>query len=279
MVRSHTRWFLTLAVALLGAVPAVSAQAPRLTLDELIKNGAQYQDRIVQLRGQLDNCYSSCNFCPEGTTTETFDDAICLSLVFGAQVPGDALPSGTAHDSMAMMYRFAVVTLEAQFTAACIFANGKLVYGAPNNPFFFQKGADKQEGGCFIPRPADLSEARIVQVHARRTLVDGLIDPQSIYDELVAPDPDERAAILAEWDRTQVTKQPEIFTVKDKQMAADFAVSGDNYDGLACWCNEASCDGKWPTHLVFSMNSPANPFFCWVLKKTPEGWRVLPDGV
>jgi hypothetical protein len=115
-----------------------------------------------------------------------------------------------------------------------------------------------------------------LQVHARKTVLNGLIDPaNAIYDEVVPADSADRDAVLAEWDNTLLTTHPEVFTVNDKQRSADIAP--DNVDGLACWCLEASCDGRWPTHLVFGMNSPANPFDCWIIRKTPNGWRVLPN--
>lgn len=270
MVWSQVCWLLTLAVALLAGVPAMAAQAPRLTIDELIKNGARYQNRVVQLRGQLDNCYGACSFCPEGTTRETLRDTLCLSLVFGPQVPGDLRLSRSANDLMTAMYRFAVVTIEARFTADCIFRDGKLVYANSARP-----GAD--EGICFSVGPVDLSFGRVLQVHARKTVLDGLIDTQWIYDELVPAEPGERTEMLAEFESTVGSINPEVFAVKDKQMAADFAVDGSNYDGVGCWCFEASCEGRWPTHLVFGMNSPASPFRCWLMRKTPNGWRVLPD--
>jgi hypothetical protein len=270
----HIRSLLGLAFGVMPfAALAAVAPVPALTIEQLVEDGARYQGRTVQIRGQLNNCHGACEICPEGTTTQTLRDAICLSLVFGPQVPGDTAISGTDHDLMTTMYRFAVVTIEARFTAACVHGpGGKLLYFGPIGTGVVATDTGK-EVICLSHGPVDLSQGQVLQVHSRKTVLDGLVDPQSIWDELVPADPDERDAVLGEWDRTAGTTYPEVFTVKDKQKQADIAP--DNYDGLACSCLESSCVGRWPTHLVFGMNSPANPFYCWIIKKTASGWRVL----
>jgi len=223
MVPRPARCLLTLSFGLFAWIPPASAaEAPNLTIEQVIQEGDRYQGQMVRIRGQSDNCYGECALCPEGTTTDNFRRATCLSLVIG-----EAQLSSTVHDLMKTMYRFAVVTIEARFTSGCIYGpGGRILYAGPRSAAVYNESTGKQHIVCFNHlRPSDLSEARIIQVHARKTVFNGLIDPQWIWDELVPADSGERDAVLAEWDRAAGTAYPEVFTVKDKERQADIALT------------------------------------------------------
>ena len=249
---------------------AEAAQPTLVTVDQIKTNWQRYDGRLVTVRGQLDNCFNGiygigCMLCPEQMTTWEPND--CLSLEFASEV---APPRVDQQRSMRVVsvqqetYRFATVTVEALLDATWL--TDRSGNSVKPDPPLFHDGA-----------PPNLRDARVLQVHTRKSARDGL-GPSGA--PLTLASPQEREAMLAAFavvyppDRIYTR---EAFAIELSQADLQDRQSGDPYipDGAICMCVTDDCQNLWPTRWFLGMKSPANPFRCWTLQKIDGQWRLL----
>jgi hypothetical protein len=231
-------------------IPSVAlAEATPVTIAQLLSDPGHYRNAQVIVRGQIDNCIAlSCNLCPEEMTTDSFDYTRCVVLEFDNF-------SGSRDDVetpgvMEQAFRFATVTITAEFDPSMLLR-------------------EVIPGG----RGIGLVDARVQQVHSRRSARNGLV---GIYDygKLVEPPPGEigamREAFLRDGAQNFGKLQTAIFWVdvgSGEQPAEKIEASG-----LACVCIRYICAGQWPKRLFSGFESPANPFQCDLLVKKGGKW-------
>jgi hypothetical protein len=256
MVRQLVLRILALAfIALAVSLPSIAeaAQASRVTIQELKKNWNRYNGKTVQVRGQIDGCgtFDACQICPEDMTNATFDSIKCLLIAFVPDVNRSALDLQT-NFLMQEAHRFATVTVIAHFNGTCL-------------------GPDVlcNDG------PADLNDARVLEIHSRKSAVDGLLGGRPL-GRLMPVLLDERAEMLAEFTAVLPLYSGSPSEVFRANLEDDLKDNPDLPNGVVCVCLERSCEGHWPTQLIERINSPANPFHCWMMIKKESGWRVLP---
>jgi hypothetical protein len=257
MVKAVFHTVIVALVVILAALPDLSdaAQSSTLTIRDLKQNWQRYDGRTVQLRGQIGGCGSVCDFCPLEMTTATYDSLRCIHIYFGRQNSDPT--ERIVHILTGQVYRFAEVTIEARFTALCLL----------------------DEMGHFVgdmlctDGPANLDNVRVLAVHARRptpnVLFGGMPEP------LLPAPPTEREAMLAEYKAINPTDLPwevEMFVVQYDPATTQDA-DPQRPDGLGCVCLTGSCEGRWPKILLIG---PADPYQCWFMRKTANGWRVVP---
>jgi hypothetical protein len=247
---------------IVSALPNVSeaAQSPTLTISQLKQNWQRYDGRTVQLRGQFGGCGAVCDFCPLGMTNATYDPFRCIQLFFGRQNSDPT--ERVVHILTGQVYRFAEVTIEARFNAVCLLD---------------EMGHFVGDMAC-TDGPANLDNVRVLTVHARRPI------PNVVFggtpEPLVPAPPAERDAMLAEYRAINPTDLPwpvEMFLVQypkeEPGTIPDPYPDPQRPDGLGCMCLTDLCEGRWPKMLLVG---PADPYQCWFMRKTANGWRVMP---
>jgi hypothetical protein len=257
-------WLVTFMVMTTGAAASLTNE---VTIHELKQNWRHYDGKKVQLRGQLDRCVGTwrCNICPEEMTRQSYNWNLCIPVSFGHQHKQntDFLDEQTDY-LMQRLYRFATVTIEAKFSALCLWD---------------EKG--NQVGGVICTDgPANLDEARILQVHSRKTAQDGLIDPDEVKGLLKPAVGADREEMFREFQSVVwYGHEMEMFKVQLNEGDIQNKKRGDQHivDGVGCVCLAESCEGQWPREAYFGMNSPANPFICWLMQKKERGWRLIPE--
>jgi hypothetical protein len=235
-------------ISILAFAFCAAASAEPLTVHQLMRSPDRYADQTVRVTGQVDNCIArSCSLCPAEMTRETFDAHDCFNLSF------DGFPDRDGNDARAQMdaaFRFATVILEAHFDPGCI-----------------------ERGSC-VDREGGLSDARVMQVIARKPAAEGLV---SWYREgrLLDPGPEDRRLMTAEWDK--LAGRPD--TGLKLFIVEDYSLQHGNMRevGLGCVCYAQSCDGTWPAHYFGGFNAPGNPYRCYEMAKFADGWELLPD--
>jgi hypothetical protein len=240
---------------------ASAAAAPRkLTLEQLIADPQRYTDGDnmiqVRVRGQLDNCIGhTCQLCPEDMTPASFDRKRCLHTSFAGQDSDDG-PTWRAAELSRQVYRFATITIDAWFDPVCLPGYKPEVYCTGDRAF---------------------REARVVELHSRKTARDGLVGFH-LYGELVAAPEADRVAMLAAYARAGFVSHWEDEPVALITPKVHSALEG-HVIGVVCACREPDCADKLPTRHFAGMESPANPFYCRHMEKGPQGWAyaAAPD--
>lgn len=244
---------------------ADAAQEPRLRIETLRKNWQRYEGRTVQIRGQVDNCNEHCALCPEDMTSATYNANRCLSLEFGPEESRGTLVGSQPNLAMQVAYRFATITVAARLNAQCLFD---------------ENGMPVTKSVCIFDNPTpNLRAGRVLQVHARKSARDGLAT--YVFGPLAPAAPEDRGAMLAEFNAVVWGDYatPQMFTARLPVGIISDRQRGYTYvgDGMGCVCLDDSCEGRWPTRLFPGMNSAGNPFKCWQMIKTENGWRVAPN--
>lgn len=254
-------------IAVLLTFAAGAASAGVISVHELKVHWRDYDGKTVTLRGQIDSCTGwDCMLCPEDMAPPDTDVNRCVAIAFGRQNDPDYW--GTARPAWMLqrdLYRFATVTLTADFSVLCMFDER----GEPVGPAVCTDG------------PAQLDDARDLIVHSRKTADDGLSLDDSARPLRPAPPPDAAAMqaefdlVLADWkDGPHVVLLAELSDLDiSNKRAGDIHV----IDGVGCVCTADSCDGRWPRRVIRGMNSLADPYRCWAMRRTSAGWRLLPD--
>lgn len=267
--RRRRRLMALTAMFVAHAVVAEAAQSASVTVNDIKTNWGRYDGRIIRVRGQLDTCFNGiyglgCMLCPEQMTT--VDPNRCVSLEFAME------PTTLDHQAPLRVvshiqetYRFATVTVEAQFDATFLFdENGNPVKPLP---YLTADGS-----------PPNLFDAHVVQVHARKSARDGLV----LYgaEQLSPALSEERSVMLAAlaasnpddgFSKREVFAIPPSPSILERRQIGDPTVP----DGAGCMCLTEDCQGQWPTRWFLGMKSPANSFRCWAMQKVDGGWRVL----
>ena len=235
------------------------------TIQGILVDSASFHGSIVRLRGQFDECSGvTCSFCPEHITTESYDFDECLQLAFWPTYePSDFdVYLGILKKEQ---YRYSVATIEAEFSYICLDASGLLCTGSFPN----------------------LYDVEVLDLHERRTVLDGLIgwgggDPLRPAPS-VTRDAMREAFIEATTHACvgSLDERCEVFEVVLNESAIERKRRGDSFviDGIACVCRERDCAGRWPTRYVIGMNSPANPFECWGMQNRDGRWHLVIDGI
>jgi hypothetical protein len=257
-----------LILAVLGVwVPALAAevQPAQVTIGSLRSNWQRYEGMTVQVRGQVDNCNERCALCPEDMTTETYNNNRCLSLEFGPEISRGTLIDNQANMAMHVAFRFATITVQARFNTQCLFD---------------EMGMQLSKSVCIFDNPTpNLRSSQVLQVHARKSARDGIAG--YLFGPLTPATEEDRKAMTDEFNAVVWGDYatPEMFTAALPVGIISDRRRGYVYvgDGMACVCLDDSCDGRWPTRLFPGMNSAGNPFHCWQMIKTANGWRVVPN--
>ena len=230
------------AIAMMLLAPAVAAKdAAPIPVQQIAKSPPQ-DFRHFLIMGQVDSCSgSSCHLCPADMTRENLEWDQCLSLSF------DGFSSSTRHvgDVSSLMdraFRFATVVMEADYDPACA-----------------------RQGMC-LDRASVIVNARVVQVLSRKTARNGL--RYANWGRLVEPGEADRA----EMNKLISTGRPTAFGIKLFRVQDE---EGVDPTGLACFCTKTDCTQDWPEHYFAGFESPANPFFCTLMEKRAEGWRIF----
>jgi hypothetical protein len=251
------------------ASPASSfaAEPPLVTIHELKTNWQHYDGKRVCVRGQFDYCEQAwfCALCPEDMTPATYDWNRCISFGF-ANFHHGTDDRTTEHVDLVLreMYRFATVTVEANFSSLCLI-------GEDGN---FVGGYICSDGGF------NLDSATVLAVHSRKSVLDALGSSRPHEGALVPATPDEASAMAsalprgAEWEL-----EPRMFAiVRGRDAIANWHHNNPALiaDGAGCICIIDSCEGRWPSREAHLINSPANPFYCWPMEKRADGWHIVP---
>jgi hypothetical protein len=160
-------------------------------------------------------------------------------------------------------YRFATVTVEADFSSSCLSD---------------EQGRSIGDVVCG-DGPANLDNAQILGVNNRRTASEGSVDKEDVRELLPPETKQEASAIATEFGAVVSWGEPKVFLVRlTPNDVHNLQVSDEGIvEGLGCICLVDRCDGKWPITYFPFMNSPANPWRCWAMQKKANGWRVLPN--
>jgi hypothetical protein len=198
-------------------------------------------------------------------TTETYNNNRCLSLEFGPEESRGTLVDNQANVAMHVAFRFATITVQARFNAQCLFD---------------EMGMPVSKSVCIFDNPTpNLRAGQVLQVHARKSARDGIAG--YLFGPLTAASAEDRKAMTDEFKRVvwgdyatpeMLTAQLPVGIISDRRRGYTYVG-----DGMACVCLDDSCEGRWPTRLFPGMNSAGNPFHCWQMIKTANGWRVVPN--
>jgi hypothetical protein len=167
-------------------IPSFSdaAEAPRVSILDLKRNPSLYEQRVVRVQGQFDQCAgATCNLCPVEMTKATLNENQCLPLGFRSE--NGSSPEGNFPPLMHRLYRFSTVTLEATFTSLCL----------------RDENANPLSDVLCTGWPANLYSPRILEVHSRKSASDGLITMWGDIGPLIAPASDDREAMQQELGR------------------------------------------------------------------------------
>jgi hypothetical protein len=149
-----------LATVFLTLLPlsAAADEIPSVSIHELKTHWQDYDGKRVQVRGQLNGCGPMwfCAICPEDMTRSTYSWNKCVAFSFEDQHRQDA--DMMEDVSLRKKYQFHTVTVEASFSASCLWdENGKPV------------GTVVCSDG-----PANLDNARVLEVHSQKNALVGL---------------------------------------------------------------------------------------------------------
>lgn len=248
------------AIAILAAIIVALASGPAfasakgVTIAQLLANPAQYRFAEVIVRGQIDNCVGfSCNLCPEDMTRATFDVEKCISLDFD-NYDNRQSERESIQDVLANAFRFSVVTVHAWYDPRAEL--GEVLV------------TDKATG---------LYGARVLEIHARKTLRDGLVSFYSYGDLAPAPG-DEVRGMLQAMSRDgaipYLATKATLFLIKGK----DHLEQPDRVElsGLGCTCFIEDCSKFYPDHMFEGMETAQNIFHCERLVKVNGRWWPVP---
>jgi hypothetical protein len=253
---------------MLGAALALSAAgsagaAPRSTsVPDLHAAPWRLAHRPVRLRGQIDACAGlSCKLCPETMTRETQNSRECLGIAFDDFA--DPVAGYATHRSMDEAFRFATVTVDAVFEPGCLTGTED---GRPH------RNTGEVPVIICMDRATSLRQARVVRIHGRKTINDGL----SFWghdDELVRASGAEEAQMLGAWREAMPPGEEEGRPAAFKVVEAPDPDTG--VIGLVCLCVRGDdCEGRWPVRWGSGFLSPANPFVCNYVVKRDGRWRA-----
>ncbi len=259
----------------IGQSPVVAAQTPLVTLEALTKDWKPYDGKRIRIRGQLDNCYHGCSLCPESMDASSIDDdslGKCVTVWFGTTHSyGETAEEIQSAALLGETYRFATVTIEATFSSNCF----------AGDPAYYHLGTVISV--CTDEGPPPLYAAHVLEVHSRKSAANGLAFGW-VHDVVPASQEEKngmRAAFPEEGWRWHFNSDPEprMFVALPNAVDRDSQKRGEEIlvFGVGCVCLENSCENRWPTRIFWDMNSPSNPFHCWEMQKTAQGWRILPE--
>lgn len=258
--------------------PADAAPLPvPVTIEQLLANPDHYAMKDVRITGQVDNCISfTCNLCPADMTRETLDLKKCIGMSFtGYRPEGEGMAQDVAasrtETGMENLFRFATVTLDAFFNPACL-----------TNKAYNRDGSVQVDARNIVltvvctDRATVLEDARVIDLHARKSARDGLV---SYYDfgPLVEADAAMAGEIRAVWaDRLKDVKANDlkVFLLPASPYGDDKAI---DRDALVCECRIDDCSGKWPTRYFGGFDTPGNPFACNEVYRRNGVWVVAAE--
>lgn len=249
-----------LSFALLLALPSCVALEPsgsahaapviETTIDQLMQQPLTYRDKIVRVRGVLDECYSlNCRLCTAATKNLPEEQQICVSPQFGDPArrdEPDRSPAERTRRHLDELYRFSDLTVEGRF-----------------DPKRWPIEGGGEAIAVCSDRCPDLVAVTVVQVHQRWPATQATF--HTYEGELMPPMP--RAAakkMRADYAALQAAYGIELDEPSAYKMFWDLADDGTPSTrlGVLCTCVEDSCTDQWPTKFGHTIKSPNNPYTC-----------------
>ncbi len=239
---------------LMGATVAANPGAQSVTLDQLQNTPALFAGQMVQLRGQVDQCWNmGCSLCPLEATPQNPQGERCLAIDFD-KMRGGSKNWGADMDSA---YRYADVVVTAKFDPTCL----------PHH-------RERPDGALVVclDRGSVLLDARVEQVVRRRRSSDGLI----WRPDRLTPAPPAVARELADLVRP-TGSQPLV-----RPTAVFMTAWGRNTLRSAVVCvSLATVDNavQWPTSWQGALvaRSTEDRYKCWPATHEQSGWRLTPN--
>ena len=251
-------WFAVL-LLILGDSSVLAEQPLKVTFSDLVQHPDRYNGKTIRIVGQVDNCFGfGCNLCP--SDMKVFGSG-CLGLEFSGFTQDMA--GRRTSQLMERTFRFATVELEAVFDPACLESYQKMLEA--KNPDRVVVCTD---------RATVLKDARVIEVRARKSALDGLVSGYNFGKIVPAPDGDATPMLaeISSWRGSNPNGQFKAFLIADGSLEDQRRTLG-----VACVCAEETCDRRWPTRWFGGFESPANPFVCSFMEKVGGSWRTSPE--
>lgn len=235
-----------LLAALLNAPAHAEVAKPvNVTLDQLKADPQAFAGRMVELSGQLDECWSfTCHLCPAEATAAQPMWERCLAISFDRFAgPGGGRGAGAEMDSA---FRYADVTLVALFDPTCL-------------------------AGLCTDRASVLRDARVQQVTRRRRSNDGLMHERDPLTPLGTAGAAPVAALVRSASPDGPVPPARVFAVSSDPLAKDEAV--------LCVSRPGADESTWPQTFrgAMSARSTEDQYRCWMARKTERGWSLEPS--
>jgi hypothetical protein len=235
-----------LSSALLLANPALPAvPAPhRVSLDELKAEPQRYAGQVVDLSGQLDECWNySCHLCPLEATPAKPQWERCLAIDFDRFRGGD----GNRGADMDGAFRYADVSLTARFDPTCL------------------------EEIC-TDRASVLLDARVERVDRRRPSNEGLMRRPDPLLLIAAADAEPIARLIRSPATEERVRPVRIFATRSDPLAS--------HEAVACmsW-SRGNAPIAWPSSFEGAIpeRSTEDRYKCWIARKSGGGWALEPN--
>jgi hypothetical protein len=244
-------------------ITAGAELSPVYEIDYVKAHLAELHGKTIRVHGQINECSSlTCLIC-----TGPNDQAICLPFSIATGEPlrkSDNDREGfqkeeRASDLIERLYRFATVTAEVTVDATC-----ELGYDP-------SKGKDPNETIVCTDRSNALDEARIIRVDVRRSATEGRFDQ---YEGLSLRDSTatEGQPILEAWSEHWRAQNPKD-RPKQTKVLMDKPDVTYGYSGIIlCICLANDCTGRWPTRTGHLIESPGNPYRCYLATQYRNDW-------
>lgn len=208
--------------------------ATTVDLASLRSDPGRYAGKLVQLTGQLDECFGwECSLCPESMTTANADLQHCLPIEFRPLMPG----TGFGAAAKEAVFRFSSVKLVARFDPTCL------------------------EVPCF-DRGTILHDADVISVSDRRASRDGLwIGRTTPLEE--APRP------LADAIQAKAVEAG----YRSKSPIKVFIIKSDPQKAIVCW-TAAEASWPNTVEAALYAKSTTDFYSCNKVEKSATDWVI-----